>query len=58
MTVAGVPVTTGAQTEFRDTTGASITSAAFFAAAPGRDVRVRGTLSGDTVLADRAELED
>jgi hypothetical protein len=58
MTVAGVPVTTDAQTEFRDNNGASISAAAFFAAAPGREVKVRGSLVGDTVLADRAELED
>ena len=56
--VAGVAVTTDAQTEFRDNTGASITAGAFFAAAPGREVKVRGTLVGSVVLADRAELED
>ena len=58
LTVAGVLVTTSAQTEFRDNNGGSITSAAFFAAAPGREVKVRGTLNGNTVLADRAELDD
>lgn len=56
--VAGVAVTTGPQTEYRDNNGASITAAAFFAAAPGRDVKVRGSLAGSVVLADRAELED
>jgi hypothetical protein len=56
--VAGVAVTTDPQTEYRDNTGASITAAAFFAAAPGRDVKVRGSLVGSVVLADRAELED
>lgn len=57
-TVAGVLVTTDSQTEFRDNNGGSITSAAFFAAAPGREVKVRGTLNGNTVLAARAELDD
>jgi hypothetical protein len=56
--VAGVAVTTDAQTEYRDNTGASITAAAFFAAAPGREVKVRGALVGSVVLAERAELED
>jgi hypothetical protein len=57
-TVAGVLVTTDARTEFRDKDGGSITAAAFFAAAPGRDVKARGSLIGNTVLAERAELED
>jgi hypothetical protein len=56
--VAGVSITTDAQTEFRDNNGVSITAAAFFSAAPGRDVEVRGRLVGNTVLAERAELED
>ena len=56
--VAGVAVTTGPQTEYRDNTGASITAAAFFTAAPGREVKVRGSLVGSVVLAERAELED
>ncbi len=57
--IAGVAVTTDAQTEYRDTNGDSITDAAFFAAAAtGREVKVRGTLVGDTLLAERAELED
>lgn len=56
--VAGVPVTTDSRTEFRDNNGASITAAAFFAAAPGREVKVRGTFVGSVLLAERAELED
>jgi hypothetical protein len=36
----------------------SITAAAFFATASGREVKVRGALVGNVVLADRAELED
>lgn len=56
--IAGVAVATDAQTEFRNTNGEPITAAAFFAAAAGREVKVRGTLVGNTVLAVRAELED
>lgn len=56
--IAGVSVTTDAQTEFRDSNGVSITAATFFAAAPGREVKVRGTQVGNTVLAERAEIED
>jgi hypothetical protein len=58
LTVAGVLVATDSRTEFRDKSGVSITASAFFAAAPGREVKVRGTLNGNTVLAERAELED
>jgi len=57
-TISGLAITTDAQTEFRDNNGASISSAAFFAAAPGRQVKVRGTVIGSAVLAERAELED
>jgi len=56
--VAGIAVTTDGQTEFRDKNGASISAAAFFAAASGREVKVRGTMVGNAVLAERAELED
>lgn len=56
--VAGVAITTDAQTEYMDNSGASIAAATFFAAAPGREVKVSGSRVGDTVLADRAELED
>jgi hypothetical protein len=56
--VGGVSVTTDTQTEFRNNDGGSITAAAFFAAAPGREVKVRGTMVGNVVLAERAELED
>jgi hypothetical protein len=62
LTVAGVSVTTTdappTPTEFRDENGVSISSATFFAAAPGREVKVRGTMVGNTVVATRAELED
>jgi hypothetical protein len=57
-TVAGVAVTTDANTEFRDKSGVTVTASAFFAAASGHTVKVRGTLVGNTVLAERAELED
>ena len=56
--VAGVAVTTGPLTEYRDNNGASIAAATFFATAGGREVKVRGSLVGDIVLAERAELED
>ena len=56
--VAGIAVTTDGQTEFRDKNGVSISAAAFFAAASGREVKVRGTMVGNAVLAERAELED
>lgn len=56
--VGGIAVTTGPATEYRDNNGASITAAAFFAAAPGREVKVRGSLINNVVLAERAELED
>ncbi len=62
LTVAGVSVTTTdappTPTEFRDNNGVSISAATFFAAAPGREVKVRGSMVGNTVLATRAELED
>ncbi len=57
-TVGGVGVMTDGATEFRDTNGVTINAAAFFQAAPGRKVKVRGTLVGNVVLATRAELED
>ena len=58
LVVGGVSVTTDSRTEFRNNDGGSITAAAFFAAAPGREVKVSGTLIGNVVLAERAELED
>jgi hypothetical protein len=56
--VGGIAVATGPTTEYRDNNGVSIPAAAFFAAAPGREVKVRGTLVNNVVLAERAELED
>jgi hypothetical protein len=57
-TVGSVAVTSDGSTEFRDTNGVTINAAAFFQAAPGRKVKVRGALVGNVVLATRAELED
>ena len=57
-TVAGIPVTTDNNTEFRDKNGATITAAEYFATAAGQSVKVRGTLVANAVLAERAELED
>ena len=57
-TVGGVAVTTDGNTEFRDINGVTVSAAAFFQAAPGRQVKARGTLVGNVVLATRAELED
>jgi len=56
--VGGLAVTTDGATEFQDKDDAPITAAEFFAAAPGREVKVRGTRVGDVVVADEAELED
>jgi hypothetical protein len=58
LNVAGIAVTTDSATEYRDNNGGSITAATFFAAAPGREVKVRGTLINNVVLAEQAELED
>jgi hypothetical protein len=57
-TVGGVAVTTDANTEFRDNNGVTISASTFFQRAPGQPVKVRGTLVGNTVLAERAELDD
>jgi hypothetical protein len=58
LTVSGVTVTTDNQTEFRGDEGGSITASEFFTAAPGREVKVRGTRVGNAVLAERIEFED
>jgi hypothetical protein len=57
-TVGGVAVTTDGNTEFRDNNGVTISATNFFQAAPGRVVKVRGSLVGNSVLATQAELED
>lgn len=58
LTVAGVSVTTDAATQFRDKNGVDIGASAFFATAAGHVVKVRGSLVGNTLLAERAELEN
>lgn len=57
-TLVGVTVTTTGATEFRDLNGATITQAQFFSQIAGRGVKVRGTFSGSTFAATRAELEN
>jgi hypothetical protein len=57
-TLVGVTVTTTATTEFRDLIGNTITQAQFFSQIAGRGVKVRGTFSGATFAATRAELEN
>jgi hypothetical protein len=57
-TVAGIAVTSDANTEFRDVSGATITASAFFALPAGQTVKVRGTLINNTILAERVEIED
>jgi hypothetical protein len=56
--VGGIAATTGPLTEYRDNDDVSISAATFFAAAPGREVKVRGSLVNNVVLADEAELEN
>jgi len=58
LAVLGVPVTTNSATGFADEGDADITVAAFFAAAAGRPVKIRGTALNSGVLADEAELEE
>ena len=57
-TLVGVTVTTTGATEFRDLNGTTITQAQFFSQAPGRGVKVRGTINGTAFSATRAELEN
>lgn len=58
LTVLGVRVVTGATTEFRDAAGATMTADAYFAAAPTRIVRARGTWTGSVFNATQCELEN
>ena len=57
-TVSGVVITTDASTQFRNKDGVTLTASAFFAVVSGHTVKVRGTLVGNAVLAERAELVD
>lgn len=56
--VAGIRVTTDTNTEFRNEDGVTISASEFFAAALGQTVEVRGTLAGNTLRAEQAELDD
>jgi hypothetical protein len=58
LTIAGVTVTTDADTEFSNKNDESIDVSEFFAAADGQIVKVEGAVVGDVLLADVAELED
>lgn len=56
--VLGVSVTTNGNTAFRDTADNTISRAQFFAQAPNRLVKVRGSGSGPALTAEEAELEN
>jgi hypothetical protein len=58
LTIAGVTVTTDADTEFSNKSDESIDASEFFAIAEGQIVKVEGALVGDVLLAESAELED
>ncbi|MGE0581530.1 MAG: DUF5666 domain-containing protein [Steroidobacteraceae bacterium] len=58
LVILGVTVTVDAGTEFEDAADAPITRAQFFAQAPDRLVKAKGTLSGTTLVAEEIELED
>lgn len=55
-TVLGVPVSTDSQTSFPGSGGGQDAGARFFSDAPGRLVKVRGTLAGNTLLAEQAQI--
>jgi hypothetical protein len=56
-TVLGITVATDAQTRFLGLGGGQRAAAEFFSEAPNRVVKVRGTLSGDTLIADQVRIE-
>ncbi len=58
LTILGVSVTTTGGTQFRNVDDTAMTADAFFAAAPNRVVKVRGTWSGASFGASEAELEN
>jgi hypothetical protein len=58
LTLLGVAVTAAGNAQYRDTTGAAITAADFFAQAPDRPVKVSGSWSGTAFTADQLELEN
>ena len=57
LTVLGITVVTNAQTRFLGLGGGQRAAAEFFSEAPSRVVKVRGTLNGDTLLADQVRIE-
>jgi len=57
LSVLGISVSTDAQTDFEDLDDTPIAAAAFFAAAEGRLVSVKGIWTGSELIADEAELE-
>ncbi len=58
LTLIGVTVTTTGTTVYRDTADAPITATAFYAAAPNRVVKARGTWNGTALTATEIELEN
>lgn len=54
----GVSVTTGGGTQYQDVTDAAITAAQFFAQAPNRLVKARGSWNGSAFTASELELEN
>ena len=55
-TILGVTVMTDAQTHFAGSSGGQDAAAQFFAAAANQIVRVRGTLVGNQLVADQAQI--
>lgn len=58
LVILGLTVQGDGSTQYRDVDDSSMTAAAFFAAADGRTVAVRGTLNGAVFVADELELEN
>jgi len=57
-TILSVDVMTVGGTEFRDLTGALISSGEFFAQAEGQIVEATGTLNGSTIIANEVQFEN
>jgi hypothetical protein len=57
-TIRGVPIQTGAGTEFRDVNDQPISAGVFFGQAMGRLVEANGTESNGGILADQVDLEN
>jgi hypothetical protein len=56
--ILGVTIQTNSSTQFEDAADAPISSDAFFAAAAGRNVAAKGTLSGGIFIARELEFEN